>query len=63
MARCLPCGRRRAAATAALAEVPQEKLADLTWAAMALGIMAWGPGRISSDYLVRGFLGLPESIR
>jgi putative oxidoreductase len=24
----------------------------LTWAAMALGIMAWGPGRISLDYLV-----------
>ncbi len=24
----------------------------LTWAAMALGIMAWGPGRISLDYLI-----------
>jgi putative oxidoreductase len=30
---------------------------------MALGIMAWGPGRISMDYLVRSFLRLPESIR
>ena len=28
----------------------------LTWAAMALGIMAWGPGRISIDHLVRSFL-------
>jgi putative oxidoreductase len=35
----------------------------LTWAAMALGIMAWGPGRFSVDYLVRSFLRLPESIR
>ena len=24
----------------------------LTWAAMALGIMAWGPGRISLDHLI-----------
>ena len=24
----------------------------ITWAAMALGIMAWGPGRISLDYLL-----------
>ena len=24
----------------------------LTWAAMALGIMAWGPGRISLDYWI-----------
>jgi putative oxidoreductase len=33
----------------------------LTWAAMALGIMAWGPGRISTDHLVRGFfLGFPR---
>ena len=33
----------------------------ITWAAMALGIMAWGPGRISLDHLVRRMLGLPES--
>lgn len=25
----------------------------LTWAAMALGIMAWGPGRISLDHLIK----------
>jgi putative oxidoreductase len=30
---------------------------------MALGIMAWGPGRISLDHLVRQFLGLTEDIR
>ncbi|WP_188130493.1 hypothetical protein [Neomesorhizobium albiziae] len=24
----------------------------VTWAAMALGIMAWGPGRISLDYWI-----------
>lgn len=33
----------------------------ITWAAMALGIIAWGPGRISLDHLVRRFLQLPES--
>jgi putative oxidoreductase len=43
--------------------VPDGWPIHLTWAAMALGIMAWGPGRISMDYLVRGFLGLPESVR
>jgi putative oxidoreductase len=26
----------------------------VTWAAMALGIMAWGPGRISLDALLSG---------
>jgi putative oxidoreductase len=25
----------------------------LTWAAMALGIMAWGPGRLSFDHLIK----------
>jgi putative oxidoreductase len=25
----------------------------LTWAAMALGIMAWGPGRLSLDHLIK----------
>jgi putative oxidoreductase len=35
----------------------------ITWAAMALGIMAWGPGRLSIDYLVRRVLQLPEPIR
>ena len=43
--------------------VPDGWPVHLTWAAMALGIMAWGPGRISMDHLVRGFLGLPESVR
>jgi putative oxidoreductase len=43
--------------------VPDGWPIHITWAAMALGIMAWGPGRISSDYLVRRFFGPPESIR
>ena len=29
----------------------------LTWAAMALGVMAWGPGRISLDYLISRRMG------
>jgi putative oxidoreductase len=40
--------------------VPDGWPIHLTWVAMALGIMAWGPGRISMDHLVRGFLR-PES--
>jgi putative oxidoreductase len=32
----------------------------ITWAAMALGIMAWGPGRLSLDYAVRRLLKLPS---
>lgn len=43
--------------------VPDGWPIHLTWAAMALGIMAWGPGRISTDHLLRGFLGLPEGVR
>jgi putative oxidoreductase len=43
--------------------VPDGWPIHITWAAMALGIMAWGPGRISIDYLVRSFLRLPESVR
>jgi putative oxidoreductase len=39
--------------------VPDGWPVHITWAAMALGIMAWGPGRISIDYLVRRFLQLP----
>jgi putative oxidoreductase len=39
--------------------VPDGWPIHLTWAAMALGIMAWGPGRFSVDHLARGFL-LPE---
>lgn len=36
--------------------VPDGWPIHLTWAAMALGLMAWGPGRISIDHLARGFL-------
>jgi putative oxidoreductase len=43
--------------------VPDGWPIHITWAAMALGIMAWGPGRVSIDYLVRSFLRLPESVR
>ena len=43
--------------------VPDGWPIHITWAAMALGIMAWGPGRISIDYIVRSFLRLPESAR
>jgi putative oxidoreductase len=43
--------------------VPDGWPIHLTWAAMALGIMAGGPGRISMDYLLRSFLGLPENAR
>lgn len=35
----------------------------ITWAAMALGIMAWGPGRFSIDYLLRHLLQLPKVAR
>jgi putative oxidoreductase len=34
--------------------VPDGWPVHLTWAAMALGIMAWGPGRVSIDHLARG---------
>jgi putative oxidoreductase len=39
--------------------VPDGWPIHLTWAAMALGIMAWGPGRVSADHLLRGVL-LPK---
>ena len=32
--------------------VPDGWPVHLTWAAMALGIMAWGPGRFSLDHLI-----------
>ena len=38
--------------------VPDGWPIHLTWVAMALGIMAWGPGRISTDYLVSRELSL-----
>ena len=40
--------------------VPDGWPIHITWAAMALGIMAWGPGRISLDHLVRQALGPPD---
>jgi putative oxidoreductase len=43
--------------------VPDGWPIHLTWAAMALGIMAWGPGRISIDHLVSGLFGHPENVR
>ena len=43
--------------------VPDGWPIHITWAAMALGIMAWGPGSLSLDYLVRRVLGLPENVR
>jgi putative oxidoreductase len=43
--------------------VPDGWPVHITWAAMALGIIAWGPGRISIDHLMRHFLGLPDDIR
>src|SRR5271170_7560684 len=43
--------------------VPEGWPIHITWAAMALGIMAWGPGSLSLDYLVRRVLGMPENVR
>jgi putative oxidoreductase len=43
--------------------VPEGWPIHITWAAMALGVMAWGPGRVSLDYLIRRSLGLPTAIR
>src|ERR1700760_1509261 len=41
--------------------VPDGWPIHITWAAMALGIMAWGPGRISIDYwLNRAIYGTRE---
>ena len=40
--------------------VPDGWPIHITWAAMAFGIMAWGPGRVSIDHLLRGLLQLPE---
>jgi putative oxidoreductase len=39
--------------------VPDGWPIHITWAAMALGIMAWGPGPLSLDYAIRRFLKLP----
>ena len=41
--------------------VPEGWPIHITWAAMALGIMAWGPGRFSVDHGIRHLLGLPKT--
>jgi putative oxidoreductase len=43
--------------------VPDGWPVHITWAAMAFAIMAWGPGRISIDYIIRRILSLPTTIR
>jgi putative oxidoreductase len=43
--------------------VPDGWPVHITWAAMALGIMSWGPGRISIDYLVRQSFRLSTNAR
>lgn len=40
--------------------VPDGWPIHITWAAMALGIMAWGPGRLSLDHVLRQTLGPPD---
>ena len=39
--------------------VPDGWPVHVTWAAMALAIIAWGPGRLSLDFVIRRVLGLP----
>jgi putative oxidoreductase len=41
--------------------VPDGWPIHITWAAMALGIMAWGPGRLSVDHVLRLLLKLPSA--
>jgi putative oxidoreductase len=43
--------------------VPDGWPIHLTWAAMALGIMAWGAGRLSLDYALARITGLPFTPR
>ena len=38
--------------------VPDGWPVHITWAAMALAIIAWGPGRLSLDFVIRRVLGL-----
>jgi len=42
--------------------VPDGWPIHITWAAMALGVMAWGPGRLSIDFAIRHMLNLPRDI-
>lgn len=41
--------------------VPDGWPIHITWAAMALGIIAWGPGRLSLDYAIRRLLKLSSA--
>ena len=43
--------------------VPDGWPVHIIWAALALGIMAWGPGQFSLDHLTRGLFRLPERDR
>jgi putative oxidoreductase len=43
--------------------VPDGWPVHITWAAMALAIMAWGPGRVSSDYSIRRAFRLSTDAR
>jgi putative oxidoreductase len=43
--------------------VPDGWPIHITWAAMAFGIMAWGPGRLSLDYAIRRAFQLPTNNR
>lgn len=43
--------------------VPDGWPIHMTWAAMALGIMAYGPGRVSLDHLIGRAPGLPDNGR
>jgi putative oxidoreductase len=36
--------------------MPGDWAVEITWVAMALGLMAWGPGRLSLDYMFRSAL-------
>ena len=40
--------------------VPDGWPVHITWAAMALAVITWGPGRVSLDFLMRRVLGLPN---
>jgi putative oxidoreductase len=43
--------------------VPDGWPIHITWAAMALSIMAWGPGRVSVDHMVGRIFGLSNEVR
>jgi putative oxidoreductase len=43
--------------------VPDGWPVHITWAAMALGLMAYGPGRVSLDHLLRNAMRATESDR